>query len=484
MRKRGSIDQIENGRFRLRMSVNGVPGTIGFFDTRDEAEREIQVVLDVEKESAKDFEGVTLESFGRKVLTRREVQNEVRDPDNDWSRWNVHVKTDVIAKLAVKRIRPDHLHRWVQRVGAKVGSVLTVRACKTLVSVILSEAVADGIIKANPMREVRVKGKAKDAWTYLRPPEQEKLLAAMSLEDRCPTGFSIGAGLREGELVTLRLDDLHIDVDHPHAIVRYGKPPNLPTKTEKIRHVPLFGMALAAAKSWLEILPRWCPNNPHGLVFPRKRGGFRSEEHVLLWKDWKAAIEAAAIGRRLRWHDLRHTCASSLVSGWWGRRWTILEVKEMLGHDDIENTMRYAHLAESAIERAGAETGLDVSPCQFDPSESAPGVTRTPALLLRKQLLYPTELLGPGDELGKRCSTTKLAEIAGRDRVLTTEPSADSGEGSTGLPAALVLAQSAPVGPVVAALSKAYPVVGRSESDAFEALVSGSAILDGEEFPS
>ena len=44
----------------------------------------------------------------------------------------------------------------------------------------------------------------------------------------------------------------------------------------------------------------------------------------------------------LRWHDLRHTCASSLVSGWLGRRWSLEETKEFMGHISRSSTERYA----------------------------------------------------------------------------------------------------------------------------------------------
>ena len=255
MRRRGCIDQIANGRFRARLSIHGKPETVGFYDTREAAQKAIEVASDVAQETAHDFEGVTLEDFGRKLLTRRMLKHEVKDPQNDWSRWNTHVKPDVVAKLAVKRIRPDHLHRWLQRVGAKVGSVLTVRACKTLVSVVLAEAVTENIIKANPMREIKVKGRAVEAWTFLHPDEQTRLLAALSLEARCLVGFAIGTGLRAGELVTLRLGDLHAYGDRPCVVVRYGKPPAEPTKTGKVRTVPLFGLGLSAARAWLESHP-------------------------------------------------------------------------------------------------------------------------------------------------------------------------------------------------------------------------------------
>lgn len=365
MRKRGSIDQIANGRFRARMSVHGKQETLGFYDTWDEADRAIQVAVDVEKDTAKDFDGDTLEEFGRKILTRREVKKLIADPDTDWSRWNMHVKPDVIARLAIRRVRTDHLHRWILRLEDKGLGVSTIRNCRTLVSVVFGEAVREGIIRENPCRELRVRGGKKAAdWTYLAPDEQLRLIGAFGETERHLVAAAIGCGVRAGELVTLRLADVHVG-DDPRIVVRYGSPPDLPTKTRRIRTVPLFGLALAAIRSWLELLPEYCPDNPHGLLFPRPRGGFRSEAHVIKWAGWKAGRDAAKLGRRFRWHDLRHTCASSLVSGWWGRRWSLQEVKEMLGHTTIAVTQRYAHLAESAIAMAGAATLGAVSASQL-----------------------------------------------------------------------------------------------------------------------
>ena len=62
------------------------------------------------------------------------------------------------------------------------------------------------------------------------------------------------------------------------------------------------------------------------------------------------------LGQPLRWHDLRHTCGASLISGWWGRAWRLEEIKELLGHSDISVTQRYAHLARGALLKAAEQT--------------------------------------------------------------------------------------------------------------------------------
>src|SRR6185503_2752539 len=54
-------------------------------------------------------------------------------------------------------------------------------------------------------------------------------------------------------------------------------------------------------------------------------------------------------------HLLRHSCASSLISGWWGHRWLFEDVQQVLGHADIRMTQRYAHLAPAAVQATAAK---------------------------------------------------------------------------------------------------------------------------------
>jgi integrase len=63
----------------------------------------------------------------------------------------------------------------------------------------------------------------------------------------------------------------------------------------------------------------------------------------------------------VRWHDLRHTCASFLLSGAVGRRWSMAELKEMLGHASVTTTERYAHFAKSALFEAAIESNAVIA---------------------------------------------------------------------------------------------------------------------------
>src|ERR1019366_1541485 len=144
----------------------------------------------------------------------------------------------------------------------------------------------------------------------------------------------------------------HPDAKDPHVVVRYGARGRKATKSGKHRIVPLFGIAARALARWLEILPTYAPKNPFGLVFPLPGGERRDKKSY----GWAHLRKAAKIDRHVRWHDLRHTFASSLVAGWWGRPWRLDEVRVLLGHSSVTTTERYAHLAPSVLAQAARET--------------------------------------------------------------------------------------------------------------------------------
>jgi len=158
------------------------------------------------------------------------------------------------------------------------------------------------------------------------------------------------------------------------------------------------------------------------LVWPATNGGRRDKGEPHWWKD---AVRAAGIDRNVRWHDLRHTCASSLIAGWWGRKWSLEEVKEMLGHASITTTERYAHLAESEIQKAAKETaGMpDVGPAALEISEPTAGATlgiRIPDLRFTKacETVEPTRssqiespVAGYQDSAGS-CGVTQLTDTS------------------------------------------------------------------------
>ena len=291
----------------------------------------------------------------------------------------------------MKIVRRDVLE-WVDRLCAKwsidrrrrrkLGKA-TIQNALNLLRAALEMGVERQVLSTNAAQGVKVPRRAApthEPWTYLVLVEQDAVRACETIPQNHNLWMqvAVGTGVREGEQFNLLLADVHIEDPSPYIVVRYGSKAAGPKSTRgklKIRHVPLFGLGLRAMRCWLKVLPTYCPKNPLGLVFPGPTGARRQPgKHLHVTRrdpetkkpqpvnpmpEYLAAA-GIVVDRRhdrmpVRWHDLRHTCAAALVSGMWGRRWSLEEVKGLLGHESITTTERYAHLAQSALKTAAAE---------------------------------------------------------------------------------------------------------------------------------
>lgn len=288
----------------------------------------------------------TLGSIWEDFAVRRRSQ--VRDWSNDEGRWELYVASDPIASVPLRKLARRDVKAWLGRVQRRGLAYQTQKNALTLLRVVLADAVELELLPASPAASVRLHrsqaARTHETWTILDPDEQIALLRAVPAEERDMVAFALSTGLRNSELWSLRTAD--IDLDARLVTVRYSKG-DRPTKGGKIRRVPLFGLALDAARVAVE----------RGKVFawPSPRTGERRypSSHPSRWEGW---LVAAGIKRSVRWYDLRHTCATSLLAGWWGRKWSLDEVRQMLGHSSIKVTERYAHLIDETLWKAGRAT--------------------------------------------------------------------------------------------------------------------------------
>jgi integrase len=306
--------------------VDGKLGTV--LSGVSEAEAQDAADVYAEKRSAEVLiDGVTLEQFGVGFLDRRELAG-VRAIRTDRSVWRKHVAGSTLGALRVATLTRRDIVEWRDQLR---GAHRSRKKLLNLLRTALNEAVDRELLKANPALTVQIhrSGAARatdDLEGILTPDEQQRLIAAVGLRYRPLVVFALLTGLRQAEQWWLGWDDVFDD----RVVIRRstgGKPP----KSGKIREVYL----LPAAKVALDAMRR----RP-GFVFQGTRGGRRQEGKApLQWRSW---LKAAGITRRVRWHDLRHTCATSLLAGWWGRKWSLDEVCKLLGHSSITVTERYA----------------------------------------------------------------------------------------------------------------------------------------------
>jgi integrase len=137
-------------------------------------------------------------------------------------------------------------------------------------------------------------------------------------------------GLRRGSLFNLRWDQ----IDLANRVLRIPR-----TKSDRPLSVPLN----ATARSVLETLHAdRDPVSPW--VFPHRSGPNAGEPVQDIKNGFHAALSLASI-EDFTWHDLRHTFASWLMM----RGASLRSVAELLGHQSMKITMRYAHLSPAFL---------------------------------------------------------------------------------------------------------------------------------------
>lgn len=180
----------------------------------------------------------------------------------------------------------------------------------------------------------RFRGANRHEIDFLTDAEAERLVSLAGPRWGGMITLALNTGLRLGELCGLSWDC----VDLKNGKLRVAK--NVwqgilgTPKGNRERTVPLN----AAAKACLKAQPRRLDSS---WVFPQKDGGFIRNPQWTCEDAISRISTAAALGRPVAWHIMRHTFASNLVM----RGASLKAVQELLGHASIEQTMRYAHLA-------------------------------------------------------------------------------------------------------------------------------------------
>jgi integrase len=188
--------------------------------------------------------------------------------------------------------------------------------------------------RSNPVTEIeRQPQKRSDHIDVFDSTEVHALVRATGVEqDRTLFFTAAFTGLRVGELLALRWRDVDFERRSVHVRESYTAGSTSPPKSGKVRTVPMWDEVAARLD---ELSRRHQFTDDADLVFCGEAG-----EHLdasALRKRYKAALAVAEL-RSLRFHDLRHTFGTLAI-----KVCTILEVKEMMGHSDVQTTMVYLH---------------------------------------------------------------------------------------------------------------------------------------------
>jgi len=216
--------------------------------------------------------------------------------------------------------------------------------------------------RAPKVRAFGVKQNFVSEDNYLTFEEAERLVEAAAPEWRALLVVALKTGLRVGELLALRWQD--IDLVAGFLVVRrtLWREQEGPPKGGSNRKVPLSDVAVATLKTYRHL------KGPY--VFCDASGTRLT--HSMVKDVVPNACRRAGLGKRITAHGLRHTFASHLVM----RGASLKAVQELLGHESIEMTLRYSHLTPD-VKRESVRL-LDRTEKLGDIRETEEGQEKTP----------------------------------------------------------------------------------------------------------
>lgn len=208
---------------------------------------------------------------------------------------------------------------------------------------------------SNPARRIK-KFREEEKKRYLSEDEQIALgnVLANCLEDGSETIHTVSAillliytGCRHGEILNLKWDYVT-----PHHL-------ELPDSKTGRRRVPLP----REAHDILMELPRR-KGNPFVILGESTTGPM-----INLQKPWRRIRHLTGLDD-VRIHDLRHTYASVAIQNGIDP----FTLKEIMGHKNLQTTLRYAHLADETVQRAAGTVAARLAGAIRTRSNGRPGL--------------------------------------------------------------------------------------------------------------
>jgi integrase len=241
-------------------------------------------------------------------------------------RWGDRLISEITTKM-IEDLKSER--------SLKVGAS-TVNNDVMRLKIIFRKAVAWGYLAQSPTDQVKLLKVPKSKIRFLSKEECALLLGACTSSRFRGmyevVAMAISTGMRRGEIFRLKWED--IDFERKRLVVNSCRGGH--TKNYESRTIPMNEFLMSVLKNWHGV-----PDSPYVFSLDNGKPGAHIPYH------FRVALKKAGIPHA-RFHDLRHTFASLLVMA----GLDIPTLQQLLGHQDIHMTMRYAHLHPDHMRQA------------------------------------------------------------------------------------------------------------------------------------
>ena len=262
-----------------------------------------------------------------------------------------------LGSIQLSRLTPQHIQSFMNAQLKEGRSSRLINYQRTVLRCALNEAVKWNLVARNAAALVDPQRYIKGEIVPLNAEDANKFLEAIK-GDPLETVFhvALSLGLREGEILGLRWQDVDLDKRIVHvrcSLQRIDKKLRLvEPKTEKSkRTLPIPDSLLSSlrahrTKQLEDKLAAGAEWQENGLAFTTSRGTPLSARNVI--RSYHRLLAKGKLKRR-RFHDLRHSCATFLLA----KNIPARTVMDILGHSNISLTMNtYSHVMPEMLRDA------------------------------------------------------------------------------------------------------------------------------------
>jgi integrase len=248
----------------------------------------------------------------------------------------------------LNRIQPEDVRRFIADLAEQSVGEQSIRAAYRLLRRLLTFAVDDHRIGANPASKLHAPQPSPRETMFLTPQQVASVAHAVPPRYQALVLFLAYTGVRIGEASALRVKNL--DLMHSRALIVEaaaevrGERIVGPTKTRHNRAVRLPAFVRDGLAAHLSEFGT--PTDPDSLVFQGARGG-PIRQNAFRKAIFQPTARKVGINPPPRVHDLRHTAVALAISTGAHPK----QIQEMVGHSSITVTLDvYGHLFESLHE--------------------------------------------------------------------------------------------------------------------------------------
>lgn len=336
-----SIEKRPDGRWRARWREAGGRQRAKHFARKIDAERFLATV------TVDTARGVYIDpDAGQETVGSYAARWQVAQPWRQSSRDRVaHVlAAQIVPKFGrtpLRAVRPSDVQAWVGRMSTGGLAASTVESYFRVLAAVMLAARRDRLVHESPCDAVRLprSDRSRSALVPLTSAQVHAIAETVPSHYRALVLVSAGLGLRQGEACGLtvdRVDFLRRTVRIDRQMITPPKGPVMfgPTKTASSNRV--LTLPDRVGEHLAEHLARFEPGGD-GLIFTSSTGA------SLRRSTWSAAFRSTVrtLGIDASTHDLRHHCASLLISA----GCSVTAVQHFLGHKNASETLdTYSHL--------------------------------------------------------------------------------------------------------------------------------------------